>query len=526
MSGNPKSLARACAACLLTLLSGTLLLSSSSAAQQNPTPREHANWELSDKFSSDALRGVIYSSSVNARFINKSDSAWYNWKDHKGSRFMLVVPATHTKRPLFDHVRFAADLSALHHKAYDPTDLPFTTIDFDSTNGSVFKFRVDSTQYSFDLRTSKITSLGRAPRGPQGGRGGDFGGRGGGGGRAGGAGPQDFRNYSPDSTAFVFAREHNLYLVDVAKKDTTQITTDGVKDYSYGARDTTQQQQQQQQQQDEQEGDQGQQGGQARSRDPRVRANVTWSKDSKSFFVQRSDQRKVADLYLIDMLAEPRPKLTTYKYPMPGEENVRQSELNLFTRASGKVSRLDAIKKYKDQANMDLNWDAGGSSKIRLIRRDRLRQHQELIELDLATNQVKVLVTEAVANATLEGSPVGNSYAARYVNGNGDFIWWSERDGWGHYYLYDHNGNLKNAITSGSWRADALVDVDSVRRVAYIRGMGREEGENVYDQHMYRVNLDGTGLTLLDKGDANHVGTLSPSKRYFVDNFSRPELTP
>ena len=501
----------------------TLLLVSAGAAQQSQAP--NANWALADKFSPEALRAVTYSSSVNARFINKTDSAWYNWRDRNGSRFVLIVPATRTKKPLFDHVRFAAELSALHHRAFDPTDLPFTTIDFDSTSSSLFKFRVDSTMYSYDLRTSALKSLGRAPRGTAaGGRFGGEGRQGGGGGRAGGAG-QDFRNFSPDSSAFVFAREHNLYYVEVATKDTVQVTKDGVKDYSYGARDTTQVQQQQQQ--DDQQGDQGQQGDQqARSRDPRVRANVSWSKDSKSFFVTRGDARKVADLYLLDMLAEPRPKLTTYKYPMPGEQNVRQQELNVFTRADKKVTRLDAIKKWKDQSFSDVHWDANGSAKIRLVRRDRLRQNMELVEFDLATNATKVLLAESVANATFEGSPVGNSYSARYVNAAGDFIWWSERNGWGHYYLYDHSGNLKNAITAGSWRADALIDVDSVKRVAYIRGVGREEGENVYQQHMYRVNLDGTGLALLDPGDANHTGTLSPSKRFVVDNFSRPDLTP
>ena len=91
---------------------------------------------------------------------------------------------------------------------------------------------------------------------------------------------------------------------------------DGVENYSFGARDTTQQRQQQ-----DNEGEEGQAQTRGRSRDPRVRANVTWSKDSRAFFITRTDQRKVADLYLIDMLAEPRPKLTTYKYPMPGEEN-------------------------------------------------------------------------------------------------------------------------------------------------------------------------------------------------------------
>ncbi len=515
----------------LACLALTALLGAAAEAQQTPVP--HANWALAEKFNPDGLRGALFSTSVAARFINKTDSAWYNWRDRNGSRFMLVVPKTRTRQPLFDHVRFAADLTALHRRAFESHNLPFTTIDFaDSTNASVFQFRVDTLLYEFDLRTAALKSLGRAPRqAAGGGRGFGEGRGGGGGGRAGGGGQnQDFRNFSPDSTAFVFARDHNLYYVEVAKPDTIKITTDGVAKYSFGARDTTTQTQQQQQQQDEidegqrQENQQGQQG-QQRSRDPRVRANVTWSKDSRAFYVTRADSRKVADLYLLNMLSEPRPTITTYTYPMPGEDNVRQSELHVFNRSNAQLVKLDAINKWKDQAVSNIHWGIS-SAKVRLVRRDRLRQNLELIEVDVATAGTRVLVTEAVQGATLEGSPVGNSYTAQYVKAGGDFVWWSERTGWGQFYLYDYEGRLKNALTAGSWRADALVDVDSIRRIAWIRGMGREASENVYQQHLYRVNLDGTSFTLLDAGDASHTSTLSSSKRYVIDNYSRPDLIP
>jgi dipeptidyl-peptidase-4 len=500
-------------ACTLFMVSA---VGAEAVAQQNPVQR--ANWALAQKFSPQSLTGVVGSTNLTASFINKTDSAWYNWRDRNGGRFMLVIPKTRSKQPLFDHVKFAADLSTLHKRSYDPTNLPFTTIEFaDSSNSSVFQFRVDSTLYEYDLRSSAMTSKGRAPRtGPGAGR---FGGAG----RQGGpGGPPDFRNFSPDSSAFVFAREHNLFYVEVAKGDTIKISSDGVKDYSFGARDTTQSQQQQQQQ--EQIEGQGQ-GEQSRSRDPRVRASVVWSKDSRSFWVQRQDGRKVAELYLLDMLAEPRPRIVTYKYPMPGEENVRLSELFVFNRADGKLVKVTGIDKWKDQSILSTHFGKT-NDKLRIIRRDRLRQNLELIEVDLPSKAVKVLIAEAVAGATLEGSPVGLSYGARYVKHGGDFIWWSERTGWGHFYLYDHDGNLKRPLTEGNWRAEMVVDVDSIKRVAWIRGVGREPKENVYHQHLYRMNLDGGPMTLLDAGDANHAGRLSPSKQYVIDSYSRPDLLP
>jgi dipeptidyl aminopeptidase/acylaminoacyl peptidase len=484
-----------------------------------------ANWALSERFSPDALRPYVFSSNLQARWINDTDSMWYSWRDRAGTRFMLVVPKTKSKRPLFDHTRFAEELSRAARKAYEPHDLPMTNLTFNQ-DGRGFRFVLDSVRYEWDMGAQSMKNLGRLTRqelqrenqAGGGGRGGRGGGGGGGGGRGGG-GNQDFRNFSPDSTAFVFAREHNLYLVEVARGDTVQLSSDGVQYYSFGARDTAQQQQQQQQQQedDQEEGGQQQQGG-GRGRDPRVRANVSWSPDSRAFYVSRNDSRKVKDLYLVNVLAEPRPTLSSYRYAMPGEEEVAQQELWTFRRGDTKLTRLP-VEKWKDQRLFDMHWITG-SDRLRLVRRDRLQRNLELIEVGLPSNDLKVLLTESVEEAFLERQNV------RYLKTGGDFLWWSERSGWGHLYLYDHNGTLKGPVTSGSWRVDGVADVDTVRRVVYLTGLGRQPDDNPYYRHLYRVNADGTGFTLLNEGNADHTASLSPSKRYVVDNASRVDLEP
>jgi dipeptidyl aminopeptidase/acylaminoacyl peptidase len=183
------------------------------------------------------------------------------------------------------------------------------------------------------------------------------------------------------------------------------------------------------------------------------------------------------------------------------------------------------VKRWKDQRLFDIHWTTG-SDRLRLVRRDRLQRNLELIEVDLASKAVRSLISESVENSSLERQNV------RYViddekSKRGDMLWWSERSGWGHYYLYDHDGRLKRPVTSGPWRAEAIIGIDSTKRVAWIAGVGREEGENPYYRHLYRLGLDNGSVTLLDPGEANHtssLGALSPSKRYLVDNFSRIDL--
>jgi dipeptidyl-peptidase-4 len=489
------------------------------AALQQPAQQRlnRANWQLANRFSQPALRSIVFSTGVQPHWLGESDSMWYNWRDHSGSRFYLVLPGTATKRPLFDHAKLAAQLSTVGRKPYDATSLPFQTLRF-TRDHRRFRFTADSARYEWTLATETLTRLGPAlprdsvppdeEREERGGRGGG----GGGGGRFGGANA-DFRNFSPDSTLFVFARDHNLYMVEVGKADTVQLTTDGVKDYSYGFRDTTEVQQQRQDD-DQEEG----QGGGARSRDPRVRANVIWAPDSKAFAFVRGDARKVTELYLVNVLAEPRPTLRSYRYAMPGEQNVVQQELWVWKRGAPTLTQVP-VKKWRDQRLMDVHF-ATGSDAIRLTRRDRTQRNLDLVEIDLRSNAAKVLLTESIESAALEPQPV------RYVKAGGDMIWWSERTGWGHYYLYSHDGTFKRALTSGEWRAEDIVQIDSVRGIVYVAGVGREAGENPYLRHLYRVNADGSGFALLDAGNSSHSASMSPTKRYVVDTYSRVDAPP
>jgi dipeptidyl aminopeptidase/acylaminoacyl peptidase len=125
-----------------------------------------------------------------------------------------------------------------------------------------------------------------------------------------------------------------------------------------------------------------------------------------------------------------------------------------------------------------------------------------------------------VENAFLETQPV------RYVTRGGDFVWFSERTGWGHYYLYAHDGTFKRPLTSGAWRADDVADQDTGRGTLFVTAVGREPGPSPYLRHVYRMNGDGSGTVHLTPGTHDHATSFSPTKRYFVDTYSRADTIP
>ena len=243
---------------------------------------------------------------------------------------------------------------------------------------------------------------------------------------------------------------------------------------------------------------------------------------------------------------------------MPGEDSIPKPEMWTYVRGDP-MAKKAPIEKWKDQrivasgqVGTGLGGGGGGGGGgrgggggggrgggapgapapynpgywmgktgllMRVAIRDRLQRNVEFIELNVATGATKVLTSDSKGDfGSLEPQ------APIYVKNGGDFIWFSERDGWGHYYLYSYDGVLKRQLTAGDWRSDAVVAVDSTKRVAWLRGEGREPGENPYNHHLYRVSLDSGTITLLDPSDANHTSTVSKTAKWVVDASSRIDL--
>ncbi|MDQ6611754.1 MAG: DPP IV N-terminal domain-containing protein, partial [Gemmatimonadota bacterium] len=506
----------------LVVSAGLLLSAAPVFAQGAPQPDDkgqaRANWTLANRFSTAVLREFTYTQALVPHFLGKTDSLWYNWKDRNGSRFVLMVPnATGlSKKPLFDAAKVAEALSIARRKPYDANTLPFTTLTF-LKDHKAFRFSVDTSRYEWSLVTETLKSLGRNPRTPPNDEEIEFGsttvaGRG----IAGsGRDTNSYKSFSPDSTAFTFARNHNLYVVEVGKPDTVQVTTGGVEDWSFGGKDTTENRRQQ----DALNGVTGVDSSLVTRADSlafknemRVRPNVTWSPDSKAFSIQRQDMRKVRELYLVNVLAEPRPVLLHYKYAMPGEENVGQSELWVYSRGEKAAKQLN-VAKWRDQRFLDIHFPVSGD-KVRLVRRDRTQRNLDFIEVDVPTGAVKTLLTDAIEEAALEPKNVS------YLKKGGDFLWWSQKSGWGMYYVYDFNGGAaKRQLTTGSWNVERVARIDSTTGTVWVFGEGREPGEQLYQTHTYRVNGDGTGFSIVDPGDASHNTTVSPTKKYAYDTY-------
>ncbi|MES2447256.1 MAG: DPP IV N-terminal domain-containing protein [Bacteroidota bacterium] len=521
---------------LYSLLTFVLLISTADAFSQTKTisltettqAPERANYQAAARFSPSKLRKIIYSTTVDPHWLKLTNRFWYQYETPNGKQWYIVEPATRSKKVLFDNNKMAADITLIVRDPFDAQHLPIENLKFAKDEKSI-NFEVKSTIdelkkdrkdkkaadsmqkkiffFNYDLATAKLTEVKNYEK-PK-------------------AKP-NWGSVAPDSSAIIFSRNYNLYWMDkenykkaVKNEDDStivehQLTKDGEKFHSYGSN-----------------GDGEDNELNAKNNKKRRGAYVLWSPDSKHFVLDRTDSRKVKDFWVINSTAAGRPTLETYKYQMPGEKESPIDEFILFNFATKTYKTINTTA-FKDQSistwgkeNLVKDRDnefrpsiwMGDNSKFYFSRTSRDLKRIDVCTIDINTLKVTPIIDERF-NTYVEVQRPG------LIDGGKEIIHWSERDGWGHFYLFDGNGKLKNQITSGAFHCEGIVNIDQKNRKLYFTANGREAKEDPYFMHLYSINFDGSGMKLLNAGDFDHAASMNDEAQYVVDNYSRVNTLP
>ena len=474
-----------------------------------------------EKFTESKLKNMLFSTMVDPHWFQNGNSFWYEYKTSEGKFWYVVTPSQKKKELLFDRDKLAAELTEIVQDPFEARHLPVKNLKVDA-DGKTFTFEVVSSQdeqskdkkgktekkvfyFSYDYPTKKLTHLKDKEKEPD---------------------KLDWASVSPDGQSVVYAKDCNLFRMSISdyrkaqknEKDSTiveiQLTTDGMPDFGYGIpysilnTDTL-------------------------CNGKRRKAWGCWSPDSKYFVTIVSDDRAVKPLWVINSIAEPRPTLETYKYQMPGEMEAPEEHLYIFdmtsnTRKEIKVSAwknqwlvLEEKPLEKKQRDMEFRpsvWQ-GDNNRFFVTRYSRDLHRIDVCTYTVGEDSIVPIVKERM-NTYQETRPI------HVLNGGKEFIQWSERDGWAHLYLYDDKGNLKNRITEGPWHVEQVLKIDEATRTVYFMANGKEKDENPYYEHLYKVNVNGSGLKRLTTGDYFHQISLSDDAQFAVDNFSRVNTIP
>ncbi|SFA40725.1 Dipeptidyl aminopeptidase/acylaminoacyl peptidase [Pedobacter suwonensis] len=451
---------------------------------------QQANYKAAQKFDAPNLNKLIGTTKVIPFFLKNGRYFWFiadepilNGKQPDWSGDSLVAPAkknthyivnlaTGKKQSLFDKPEILRQLKALTGQMVEEKDVMYWANFSEDEKSVIIKYGAKT--YDYNYETKKITlQVNKAPITKTAGFG-----------------------VSADGNWTLYSKAHNLYIAATAnKKNERQLSFDAEPYFSFCV---------------DQKG--------TYTTDKTYPSNAKWLGD-RYFYALRVDTRKVATLAVISSAITPRPRVSTYKYELPGDKDVAQYELYIGNAESGSFKKVD-LKRWPDQ-QLEVIEAQGNTKEVFVIRRKRSRDEMELCAVDLASGNVRSIIQET-------SKPFINEdfFYVSFIKGGKEIIWWSDRTGWGQYYRYNSEGHLLNRITKGNFTAGKIMSIDTVKGDIYLYGYGKERNINPYYAMLYKVALNGKNEQLLTPENATHQVYISPDRKYFVDNYSRIDLAP
>jgi dipeptidyl-peptidase 4 len=306
---------------------------------------------------------------------------------------------------------------------------------------------------------------------------------------------------SPDGSRVAFVRGRNLFTLELATGRETALTNDGSEtrlngtlswvywEEVFGRRDLA----------------------------------YWWSPDGRQIAYLQTDESPVSVSHFVAF--EPAtPRVIRQRYPKAGGANpmVRVG----IVPVSGGATRWVRIEDAPFEYVLRVGWlpDASRVS-VQTLTRDQ--RTLALYFADASTGAARRVLTET------DSAWVNVSDDLRFLASGREFLWSSERTGFRHLYRYSADGTLLNAVTSGEWAlasADqtvfwvtrAIAAVDESSGWVYI---GSRKDAPV-ERQLWRVRLDGTGLSRVSTEPGAHNVSFSPDARFYVDGWSNLRRPP
>ncbi|WP_296947126.1 S9 family peptidase [uncultured Massilia sp.] len=296
---------------------------------------------------------------------------------------------------------------------------------------------------------------------------------------------------SPKGRYVSFVRDQNLVVIDLASGQERQLTTDGKDTIHNGEAEFVAQEEMDQ------------------------KTGYYWAPDDSAIAYRRFDEAQVPVARRFEIFAD-RTEVIDQRYPAAGDPNVL-IDLMIVDPASGKQKKVD-LGAEKDIYLVRADWSADGKTLV-YQRQSRDQKRLDLVAVDATTLAQRPLLTET------SKTWVALHDDLRFLSKQKAFIWASERTGRNHLYLYDLNGKLLRALSSGEWGVDNILAVDEDAGKVYIAS----NKDALTDKQTYALNLDGSNAAKpvrVTKADGWHDTTFARNGKIFVETFSDPKTPP
>ncbi|MDI9641224.1 prolyl oligopeptidase family serine peptidase [Kamptonema cortianum] len=389
-----------------------------------------------------------------------SDDELVYRKQSTGQEFTYLSVDTSTGRqtPAFDHQKLAQDLNALSGTRVDPKRLSIAISRLEGKSGIVFQY--NSKTYLHDRATGKTEILSEPSRQPR-----------------------QPNQSSPDGKWRFRINDGKVEVLSTAGEQNFLISPESGF------------------------------------------TTATWSPDSSYLIATRvlPGDRKMVYRLLSNQENATRAVLQQGLYDQPGDK-LDTAEYWIAKPGDWKAEKvkIDPVmcggQPWSNAPRIDW-WQPDGAAAPKAMLSFNIRGYQQhkIIEIDPSSLQEKAWVHE-ISPTFIHTSQM----IQRKLQKQPAIIWRSERDGWGHLYLFKEGSSPKQ-ITRGEFIVRSVQHIDEDAGKIFFTANGREKGDP-YFIHSYSVKFDGSELRCLTSGEGTHSVDWSPGNKYFVDSYSSPIL--
>lgn len=294
---------------------------------------------------------------------------------------------------------------------------------------------------------------------------------------------QQYAELSPDGTKAAYVQNNNLFWVDLASGEITQITNDGAHNSIInGAADWVYEEE----------------FGFAKA--------WFWSPKGNRIAYYRFDETEVPQ-FSMEEWGELYPGQITFKYPKAGETNAVIS-IHVYDLDTGETTTMD-IGEETDQYIPRINWTRDNDV-LAIRRMNRLQNQEDLLFADVTTGQTRVILTET-SDTWLD---VHDNLL--FLKNGKQFITTSAKSGYNHVYLYSLEGKEIRQITKGEYDVTEVVGFDERTHNLYYISTERSPLERQF----FRIRVDGRRKRTMTEGEGWYSINMSPDFRYYIQTHS------
>ncbi|MGE5804871.1 MAG: S9 family peptidase [Ignavibacteria bacterium] len=238
-----------------------------------------------------------------------------------------------------------------------------------------------------------------------------------------------------------------------------------------------------------------------------IKKGTFWSPKGNFLAFYKMDETMVTDYPMVDISYKPA-KLKSIKYPMAGMTS-HQVTVGIFDIHSSQIVWLKTGEP-KDQYLTNVTWSPDEKF-IYIAQLNRDQNHLKLIKYDAAAgDQLKILFEEKNDKyVEPEHGPVF------FEKDPEKFIWFSERDGWNHLYLYKSSGDLIKQLTKGEWEVTSFHGFDNAEENIFFTSTK----ESPIERQLYKLNMNSLVIKKISSGSGTHTTSVNNGGNYFLDEF-------